>query len=421
MLVVYVRGPDRTPLMPCTPVVARLLLKDGKAKVLRRTPFTIKLLAQPEESYTQPLTLGVDTGSSVIGSAVADQNGHVLYLSEVELRNDIAQTMKKRAAARRNRRHRKTRYRPARWRNRRNSIKTGRFSPTMRSKIAAHLREIRFVKHLLPITSLVLESGTFDPHALKNPEVLRNKWLYQRGINYGYANTKAYVLTRDHYTCQQCQGQSKERRLEVHHLVFRSEQGSDEASNLLTLCKTCHDGLHAGTVTLNQQGKKKGTLLHATQMNSIRLQLLRLLQAEETWGFVTKEHRQLWDLPKAHVFDAAVIATRGQQPIFQTTTLLAKRCVPDGDYQQTKGIRSEQRIATGKIGGFRKFDKVRYGGQDYFIKGRMSTGYAILMDLAGKKVALKPIPKLEKMKRVSARRAWMMTQRTMPGFSCSRT
>ena len=421
MLVVYVRGPDRTPLMPCTPVVARLLLKEGKAKVLRRTPFTIKLLAQPEKSYTQPLTLGVDTGSAVIGSAVADQNGHVLYLSEVEVRNDIAQTMKKRAASRRNRRHRKTRYRPARWRNCRNSIKTGRFSPTMRSKIEAHVREIRFVKHLLPITSLVLETGSFDPHALKNPEVLRNKWLYQRGINYGYANTKAYVLTRDTYTCQQCQGKSRDRRLEVHHLVFRSEQGSDEASNLLTLCKTCHDGLHAGTVTLNQQGKKKGTLLHATQMNSIRLQLLRLLQAEETWGFVTKEHRQLWGLPKAHVFDAAVIATRGQQPIFQTTTLLAKRGVPDGDYQQTKGIRSEQRIVTGKIGGFRKFDKVRYGGQDYFIKGRMSTGYAILMDLAGKKVALKPIPKLEKMKRVSARRAWMMTQRTMPSFSCSLT
>ena len=389
--------------------------------MLRRTPFTIKLLTQPEKSYTQPLTLGVDTGSSVIGSAVADQNGHVLYLSEVEVRNDIAQTMKERAAARRNRRHRKTRYRPARWRNRRNSIKTGRFSPTMRSKIEAHLREIRFVKHLLPITSLVLESGSFDPHALKNPEVLRNKWLYQRGINYGYANTKAYVLTRDSYTCQQCQGKSRDRRLEVHHLVFRSEQGSDEASNLLTLCKTCHDGLHAGTITLKQQGKKKGTLLHATQMNSIRLQLLRVLQAEETWGFVTKEHRQLWGLPKAHVFDAAVIATRGQQPIFQTTTLLAKRCVPDGDYQQTKGIRSEQRIVTGKMGGFRKFDKVRYGGQDYFIKGRMSTGYAILMDLAGKKVALKPIPKLEKMKRVSARRAWIMTQRTMPSFSCSLT
>src|SRR5258708_18110979 len=78
MLVVYVLAPDRTPLMPCTPAVARLLLKDGKAKVLRRTPFTIKLLAQPAHSYTQPLTLGVDTGRSVIGSALTDYNRPIL-------------------------------------------------------------------------------------------------------------------------------------------------------------------------------------------------------------------------------------------------------------------------------------------------------------------------------------------------------
>jgi hypothetical protein len=47
----------------------------------------------------------------------------------------------------------------------------------------------------------------------------------------------------------------------------------------------------------------------------------------------------------------------------------------------------------------------------------MSTGYAILMDLAGNKVALKPIPKFERMKRVSARRSWMVTQRPIPSFS----
>src|SRR5438045_2099790 len=221
----------------------------------------------------------------------------------------------------------------------------------MISKIEAHLREIRFVKSLLAITSIVLETGTFDPHALKNPEVLQNKWLYQQGINYGYANTKAYVLTRDGYTCQHCKVRSKDHSLEVHHLVFRSEQGSDVEANLSTLCKTCHDGLHAGTVTLKQRGKRKANLLHATQMNSIRNQLLQRVQAEETWGFVTKEHRLLAGLPKEHIFDATMIATRGIIPIFRTTTVLSKRCVPDGDYQQTKGIRSEQRITTGKIAG----------------------------------------------------------------------
>jgi RRXRR protein/HNH endonuclease len=418
---VYVLAPDRVPLMPCTPVIARLLLKEGKAKVRRRTPFTIQLLAHPEPIYTQPLTHGVDTGSAVVGSAAADDQGNVFYLSEVKVRNDIAQTMKERASKRRTRRNRKTRYRPARWLNRRNSIKHGRFSPTMRSKIDAHLREIRFVKSLLPITSLVLETGTFDPHALNNPEVLQHKWLSQKGINYGFANTRAYVLTRDDYTCQQCKGKSKDKRLEVHHIVFRSQNGSDEEANLLTLCKTCHDDLHAGSITLKQRGKKKEGLRHATQMNSIRIQLLKRLEAEETWGFVTKEHRHLLGLPKTHANDAAVIATRGKTPQFRTTQVILKKCIPAGDYQQTKGLRSEQRINTGKIRGFRKFDKVHYQGQDYFIKGRMSTGYAILMDMDGKKVDLKPIPKFEQMRRVSARASWNMSQKPIPSFFSATT
>jgi len=134
MHVVYVLSPNSVPLMPCTAVIARLLLKDGKAKVVRRIPFTIKLYTQPEGTYTQPLTLGVDTGSAVIGSAVSDEHGNILYLSQVQVRNDIAKTMKERAGSRRNRRNRKTRYRPARWLNRKNSRKKGRFSPTMRSK-----------------------------------------------------------------------------------------------------------------------------------------------------------------------------------------------------------------------------------------------------------------------------------------------
>jgi RRXRR protein/HNH endonuclease len=414
MNVVYVLSPEGKPLMPCRCAIARLLLKNGKAKVVRRTPFTIKRLELGEDSYTQPLTLGVDTGSSVIGSAVADSQGKIVYLSEVQIRNDIATTMKERAAKRRNRRQRKTRYRPACWLNRKNSIKQDRFSPTMRSKIDAHLREIRFVQSLLPIQSIVLETGTFDPHALKNPEVLQKKWWYQKGVNYGFANTKAYVLTRDSYTCQHCKRKSKQVRLEVHHIQFRSQGGSDEQANLVTLCKTCHDGLHAGTITLKRPGKQKGALRHATQMNGIRVQLLKRVEAQETWGFVTKEHRLLAGLPKEHCFDATMIATRGVNPTFCTTSVLWKRCVAAGDYQQTKGARSQQPITTGKIRGFRKFDKVRYLGQEYFIQGRMSTGYVILMDISGNKVTLKPIPKCDKMKRVSARTSWMMIQRSLP-------
>ena len=157
---------------------------------------------------------------------------------------------------------------------------------------------------------------------------------------------------RDGYVCQHCKGKSKDKRLHVHHKVFRSDNGSDEASNLITLCKTDHDAVHNGLIAF-KGGKEKGQLSHATQMNSIRVQLLKALpKAEETFGFITKEHRQLLGLPKEHYLDAVAIACEGRPVRFAETTVLSKKCIASGDYQQTKGVRSEQSIPTGKIDGF---------------------------------------------------------------------
>ena len=114
---VYVINKNEKPLMPCLPVIARLLLKQKKAKCIRKTPFTIKLLYNATE-YVQALILGIDTGSGKVGSSVSDLNGNIVYLSEIELRNDITKKMTRRASYRRNRRNRKTRYRKARFLNR---------------------------------------------------------------------------------------------------------------------------------------------------------------------------------------------------------------------------------------------------------------------------------------------------------------
>ena len=415
-MVVYVINKYGKPLMPCSPRKARILLKLGKAKVIKRTPFTIKLL-YGSSGYKQPLTHGVDTGSAKIGSAVVNDKEEVVYMSEITIRNDITKTMKGRASARRNRRNRKTRYRKARFLNRKNSRRKNRFSPTMISKFNSHLKEINFVKSILPITKLIIETANFDPHLMKNPALYNEKikkWAYQRGTNYGFANTKAFVLDRDSYKCQHCKGKSKDKRLEVHHIIFRSDNGSDEPENLITLCKTCHDMVHDGKIIING-GKVKGNLKHATQMNSIRVQLLkRLPEAEETFGYITKEHRQLFELPKEHYIDAVMIACQGNLAYFnKTDSVIYKRCVSKGDYQQTKGIRSEKRIPTGKLFGFRKFDKVRYLGKEYFIKGRMSTGFAILMGIDNIKLSLKPIPKFSKMERIAGRKSWIIDQSRM--------
>lgn len=78
---VYVISRDGQPLMPIRRNgKARRLLNEGKARVVRREPFTIQLLFKTDENAT-PLTLGVDTGSSKIGCAVVTpKKRSTLYL-----------------------------------------------------------------------------------------------------------------------------------------------------------------------------------------------------------------------------------------------------------------------------------------------------------------------------------------------------
>ena len=415
---VYVIGQNGQPLMPTNRHgKVKHLLKSSKAKVIRKCPFTIKLLYE-STTHTQNLTLGVDTGSGTIGTAVSKDDGDIVYMSKVIVRNDITDKMTQRAKYRKNRRNRKTRYRKSRFLNRKNSIRDDRFSPTMTSKIQSHVKEVEFIKSILPITALVLETGQFDTHLMKNPILANEKvrhWGYQKGINYGFENTKAMVLSRDEYKCQYCKNKHKDSKLEVHHIVFRSNGGSDEPENLITLCHTCHKALHKGKISPNFEGKHKGQLKYATQMNSIRCQLLkRYPEAIETFGMVTKANRLNLNVEKDHHTDACVISTGGNPFTLITNTVFIKKNIPKGDYQQTKGIRSKQSITTGKIQGFRKFDKVKYFGNEYFIKGRMSTGYAILMDINGNKVDFSSMPngmktpKLSNCKRIAARSSQMI-------------
>ena len=52
-----------------------------------------------------------------------------------------------------------------------------------------------------------------------------------------YRELHRQVLERDGWRCQVC-GSMK--RLQVHHLKFRSQAGDDDEQNLITLCTQCH-------------------------------------------------------------------------------------------------------------------------------------------------------------------------------------
>lgn len=113
MQYVYVLNKHGEPLMPCSPRKARLLLKQKKACVIKRTPFTVKLL-HGSAGYKQPVTLGVDAGSKHIGISATTEK-HELYREEATPRNDVVDLLSARRAFRRSRRNRKTRYRAPRF------------------------------------------------------------------------------------------------------------------------------------------------------------------------------------------------------------------------------------------------------------------------------------------------------------------
>ena len=58
---VFVINQRNQPLMPCSPRKAKILLRQGKAKVKTVKPFTIQLLQATGETK-QDITLGVDSG-----------------------------------------------------------------------------------------------------------------------------------------------------------------------------------------------------------------------------------------------------------------------------------------------------------------------------------------------------------------------
>lgn len=390
-MLAFVLNRHGKPLMPCKPQRAKKLLQLGKAKVVRAAPFTVQLKFG-STGYKQELSAGMDTGSQVIGTAVSTSNGTLLYQGETQLRGEeIKGKMDARRMYRRSRRGRKTRYRKPRFLNRRASIKLYRLPPSTKHKIAAHLKEKRFIESLLPISNWRLELATFDIHAISNHHVSKTAWwTYQRGDMYGYQNLKQYILKRDNYLCQLCKKQTKtNKELHIHHIIFRSNGGTDTKNNLITLCKLCHGRLHRknNAQTYSKRLKPKAVMTkHATEVSIVAAQLRKHFGAfEETFGFVTKVDRIEHGLAKTHFIDAAMIAGKGKSIQFLDQTII-RRYVAKGDYQQTKGVRSEKKMPTGKLFGLRKFDFIKTSKGCGFVKGKRSSGYFAISNIHGKPI-----------------------------------
>ncbi|WP_300816810.1 RNA-guided endonuclease IscB [uncultured Parasutterella sp.] len=387
---VFVLNKLGKPLMPCSPAKARLLLKEKKAIVKRRTPFTIQLTIATGETK-QPVSLGVDAGYKHVGLSASTEKAE-LYASEVELRQDITDLLSARRALRQSRRNRKTRYRAPRFDNRISTKRKGWLAPSVENRIDAHLSRIEAVLRLLPVTRITVETASFDLQLLKNPDISGKE--YQEGEQLGFWNVREYVLFRDGHVCQYCHGRSKDPVLNVHHLESR-RTGGDSPGNLITLCETCHKALHRGEIKLRA---KRGQSFRAeTFMGIMRWEVLNRLKASHsklevnnTYGYLTKHARIKSGITKSHCSDAFCIAgnlgaKRLGEFLFQKQTRRNNRQIHK--LSILKGGIRKRNQAPFEINGFRLFDKVACKGEEGFIFGRRSSGSFDVRKLDGTRIS----------------------------------
>lgn len=382
---VYVINKNGQPLMPTeNHAKVRVLLKSGKAKVVKKCPFTIQLLYD-STNHTQKVTLGVDSGSRHIGISATTKD-KILFEADVELRNDIVDLLSTRRELRHSRRNRKIRYRKPRFDNRKR--KDIWLAPSVQQKVDSHLTMIEKVRKILPISDIVAEVASFDIQKIKNPSISGAE--YQQGEQLDFWNVREYVLFRDGHTCQCCKGKSKDKILNVHHIESR-KTGGDAPNNLITLCETCHTGYHKGTVKLPKTIHRGMSFRDATFMGIMRWAFYNKLKeiypnVSLTYGYITKHTRIENDLPKDHYIDARCISGNPKAVSSGEVFYYKKvRCHNRQIHKAKilKGGIKKRNQAPYEVKGFRLYDKVLWKGQKCFIFGRRSTGRMDLRLLDG--------------------------------------
>lgn len=380
--------------MPCKPRKARILLKEKKAKIVSYEPFTIQLL-YGSSGYKQEVTIGVDTGAKNIGVAIKTEN-KVIAKGEIELRDDIKSNLDTRRQYRRSRRNRKTRYRQARFNNRKKP--DGWLPPSIQARINHTFKWIDKFLNLLPSPKLIIEVGKFDVQKMQNPSIEGTE--YQEGNTYGYYDVRYYVFARDNYTCQVCKGKNK--ILQTHHIIYKSKGGSDRADNLITVCTDCHthENHQKGGIFYKWmlEGKKLPNYRETPFMNIIRKRIfLKYPNAKIVYGSYTTVKRKELGLDKTHYNDALAITGIKKGFIDEVNTFKIKRFRKKKrslhEATPRKGRKEPNRTAkrnaknTKQSSGYYLNDKVRVFGKVGFISG-FTSGGAYIKDILGNYITI---------------------------------
>jgi hypothetical protein len=210
---------------------------------------------------------------------------------------------------------------------------------------------------------------------MQNPEITGVE--YQHGTLQGY-EVKEYLLDKWGRKCAYC-GKT-DVPLEVEHSIPKSRGGTDRVSNLTIACRNCN--LKKGDQTAEEFGypdiqqQAKTPLKAAAGINNIRWRLVEQLDAEYTYGYVTKYQRNKLGLEKSHVNDAFVIAGGTNQ----------ERCRPYEVIQMRRNNRSLQLNRKGFKPSIRRqryplqlYDLVKFESRTYRVKGTHCLGKRVIL------------------------------------------
>ena len=384
-------------LEPCHSAVARRLLREGKAAVYKRYPFTLILKREVENPKTTDHTLSIDPGSKCTGLAITDSNHNIVAVFELHHRGaGIKKGLSARADYRRSRRTRKLRYRPARWQNRSRKSPTltadgwvyesfgqsseGWIPPSLMSRVFNIHTWARRLSKAYPITELAVEQVKFDTQLMENPEISGVE--YQRGTLYE-SELWEYLLEKFGRKCFYCG--TKNVPLEKEHILPKAKGGTNRASNLTVSCRPCNDkkGKKHPDEIEGDFGKRvqsalraaKKPLKDAASVNTIRWKILETLKATGLpvicgTGGKTKWHRKQADLPKTHYYDAACVACVPKSPV-SLASVLAIHAVGYGHRGDLGLYQTKEVVGSGKnkrnVPGF-KHPYTRIEGIDGFQK-----------------------------------------------------
>ena len=152
--------------------------------------------------------------------------------------------------------------------------------------------------------------GKFDTAKMINPDI--NGVDYQHGQTYGFFDERYFVFARDNYTCQVC-GKSKDKILQTHHIIYRSNGGTDRVNNLITVCTDCHTSTNhkKGGILYKWQEEHKKVKQYKEPpfMNILRKRIfIKYPDAIITYGSETTPKRKDIGLEKTHYNDAIIIS-----------------------------------------------------------------------------------------------------------------